>query len=288
MTLTTSAAIFVTGATVGWLVRAFMATLPTTLPLPFWAHKIEVQLFVLIVGSFSRYTSWRLSKRFKDMSSKHVYQSNKPFDDEDPTKPWAMNEYLQLLPWTAKYHQSNGAIVEGKCAIRALIDILWDIGKDNNGIVSVDYQVDGEPHSTYRFALTQGISYNGAADSWPFHHNSDDKDSEDDDGDIHMEGTEEPNRPAVIRAIFTANPGHLFEHNFDVTRFFVALDGPLNTFSDMKDIPISRLLQETDVPSEDIEGGVIKLATVRGTVSLPATTLMREAHRRLCVVGAEE
>lgn len=296
MTLTTSGVIFMTGATVGWAVRAFMAALPTKLAVPFWAQIIEKQALMLMLSLYARYTSWQLAKQFKDTATKHIFgQSNKPFDNEDPTKPWAMNAYLQLLPWTAKYHQSTGAIVEGKCATRALIDILWDMGKDHNGFVSVDYQVDGEPHTTYRLALTKDVTFNGAENSWPFRHSDDDDDDDSDDaddddgddGDVRMGGTEDPKRPAVIRAVFIANPGGLLGNSFDVTQFFVALDGPQNTFSDMKDIPISRLLLETVVPNDDIEGGIIKLATVRGTVVLPVDTLMRDAHRRLCVVGAE-
>lgn len=286
MTFAVSAAMFLTGVTLGWMARAFMATLPKTLSVPHWAQRIEEGVFVLMLGSYSRYTRWQLARRFKAIASTYMCRPNRTFDNEDPTKPWAMNEYLQLLPWTAKYHQSNGVIVEGTCATQALTDILWDMGKDNDGFVSVDYRVDSEPETTYRLALTQNVSFNNKSHSWPFNYNGNTEDGEGDaDGDITMDGTGEPHRPALIQAIFTSKPGWLMESDFDVTQFFVALDGPMNSFSDMEDIPISRLLLETVVPEEEIDGGTIKLATVRGAVTLPVETSIREAHIRLCVVG---
>lgn len=290
MIFATSAAVFVSGATLGWLVRALMATLPKTLGVPYWARKIEQRLFIFILHIYSRYTGW--PRQSKVVYSGHMYQSNDSLDNRDPTKPWPMNNYLQLLPWTAKYHQSNGTVLEGECATRALIDIIWDMCKDHSGFVSVDYQVDGEPHSTYRIALTQDICFNGQKNSWPFCHidgykaNVNDSDGEDNYVCNEPESAEEQSkRPALVQAIFTANPNSSVESEFDVTQFFVALDGPMNTFGDMKDIPISQLLQETRILDEEISGGVIKLATVRGAVTLPVETLMREAHHRLCVAG---
>ena len=190
---------------------------------------------------------------------------------------------MQLLPWTATYHHSGGTNIKGIGAVNALNDILWDLFSDKDGFICVDYKVDSED-TRYRMALTSNTFYNGQCDKWPFGHyaNQDEKDG---NGDVVMTEQELPERTALIRASVTSNPGGFDEKKYDVSAFFVALDGPKNNFSDMSGITIEQLLYDTQIPRDFLSGSTIDLSTIQGRLVLPVDTPIGEAHTRLCVMG---
>lgn len=265
------------GIVTGWVLRAIVAMYGY----PLITHT-EQQISFTVLWYLGRFDQWRKRKIAQFASVTRQKNSN---DEDQAQHPIFINNYFRLLPATVTFHQSNGASLRGECAFSALQDILNDISKDMNGFVCCDYEVE-DGMTTYRMALTNQTVYNGQQDAWPFgKYAVNETTTVENDGDIRMSDVQHLiARPGIIRAA-VSSPRN--ETAFDVTAYFVTLEGPKNTFSDMTGISIDKLLLDSPFPNDLIQGSIISLQNVRGTITIPTETMINEAHQRLCVVGNE-
>lgn len=220
---------------------------------------------------------FRLQQLKKDIVTRFGSTKRRKEDPQDPKIPIFINQYLKLLPWTVIYHQSNGLSLQGECAFKALQDILGDIAKDLDGFVCCDYKVSDES-TIYRMALTNKTVYNGQLNAWPFGQYTAIT-----NGTHSTEAGNLTARPGIIQAKVISP----LSVGYDVTPYFVSLEGPKNTFSDMTGISIDKLLLDSPIPKELICDSTILLQNIRGTITISTEMLINEAHERLCVVGNE-
>jgi len=231
------------GTTVGWFARSLYRCY-----VPEWIEEMEDCLYVRILEYYARYN------RAKSTNLWGIFGKKKQSD-----APWLLANNVSVLPWTAVYHQSSGRSVTGECATHALKNILWDLFKDKDGFICVDYIIKKDP-TIYRIALNCA-----ASNTWPY--------------------TKPANttRPALLSAELCTKSETLAE-TIDVGEYFRALEGPNNNLGNMTGIPIGTLLLDCHIPIDTIERSTIVLKTISGTVVMPVTGVIDDAHQRLCAL----